>query len=337
MDLANYAGKNTFLLRDDDGDATFVTGKGKSAETHSELIYPTQIPGQDWSYWDVNAGAADDVIDARGSTLSAFFYGGTGNDTIYGSTGYFNHIEGGDGNDLIDAQLVGSLEQYPRGETELLGGAGADTIYGGWGEDHIDGGAGRDIISAGAGEDWVVYDASDIRVEADGGYDTLDASSAAATNVRSNKGVTIDLSSSRDIFSNFEAVIGSKFNDTLTGDNADNRFDGGAGNDIINAGGGNDFVVYDPSDTSVDGGFDWDVISGEDSPVGMNLDLTTTHRNFETVDGSRFDDVIKGDNNNQTIYGNDGNDVIDGGVGYDSIQPRLWKRHLGLRPRRQRL
>ncbi len=91
----------------------------------------------------------------------------------------------------------------------------------------------------------MVYDASDIRVEADGGLDTIDASSAAATNVRSAKGVTIDLGSSRDIFFNFEDVIGSQFNDTLTGDNADNRFDGGAGSDIIKAGGGDDFVVYD--------------------------------------------------------------------------------------------
>jgi Ca2+-binding RTX toxin-like protein len=259
MDLANSASKNTLTLFDENGTDTYITGKGKSGQTHTDTIYPTLFPGSgDWYVWDVNAGAADDVIDARGSTLPAFLYGGTGNDTIYGSMAYFNHIEGGDGNDLIDAQLVGTLETYPTGYTELLGGAGADTIYGGWGEDSIDGGAGRDIISAGAGDDWVVYDATDIRVEADGGRDTLDASSAAATNVRSGKGVTIDLSSSRDIFFNFENVIGSKFNDTLTGDNADNRFDGGAGNDTISAGGGNDFVVYDPNDTSVDGGFDWD-------------------------------------------------------------------------------
>lgn len=319
----DYSTKNTFLLRDLDGDATFLTGKGKTASIVSETIYPTVVSGGEdsYSYWDIHAGAADDLIDARGSTNYAYLYGDIGNDTIYGSTGYFNHIEGGDGNDLIDARLVGSMNQYPSGRAELLGGAGADTVYGGWGEDFVDGGAGRDIIDAGAGSDWVVYDATDLRVEGDGGRDTIDASSAAATNVRSGKGVTIDLSSNRDIFFNFEDVIGSNFNDTLTGDNADNRFDGGAGNDTIKAGGGNDFVVYDPNDTSVDGGFDWDVISGEDSPVGMNLDLTTTHRNFETVDGSRFDDVIKGDSNSQTIYGNDGDDVIDGGVGYDYINP----------------
>ncbi|MDP3759234.1 MAG: calcium-binding protein [Ramlibacter sp.] len=318
----DYATKNTFVLRDSDGDATFVTGKGKSASTITETIYPILGTGEDPYFWDIHAGAADDLIDARGSVHYAYLYGDTGNDTIYGSTGYFNHIEGGDGNDLIDARLVGSMTQYPSGHTELLGGSGADALYGGGGEDFIDGGAGRDIIDAGAGSDRVVYDATDIRVEGDGGRDTIDASSAAATNVRSGKGVTIDLSSNRDIYSNFEDVIGSNFNDVLTGDNSDNRFDGGAGNDTIDAGGGNDFVVYDPSDTSVDGGFDWDAISGEDSPVGMNLDLTaTTYRNFETVDGSRFDDVIKGDSNRQTIYGNDGGDVIDGGVGYDYIHP----------------
>jgi Ca2+-binding RTX toxin-like protein len=317
--------KNTYVLRDLDGDATYITGKGKSALTTTETIYPTQVPGGEDGYhymWEIHAGAADDRIDARGSTLEAFLYGDTGNDTIYGSTGYFNHIEGGDGNDLIDARLVGTMNPYPSGNTELLGGAGADTLYGGWGEDVIDGGAGRDIINAGDGSDWVVYDANDISVEADGGRDTLDASLAAATNVRTGKGVTIDLSSNRDIFFNFEDVIGSRFNDTLTGDNASNRFDGGAGNDTINAGGGEDFVVYDVNDTSVDGGFDRDRLSAENSSVGVNIDLTsTTHRNFEAVDGSRFDDIITGDSGRNDIYGNNGNDVIDGGAGYDYINP----------------
>ncbi len=321
----NYATKNTFLLRDLDGDATYITGKGKSAQVVTETIYPTEVVVDEYysySYWEIHAGAADDLIDASPSTLNAFLYGDTGNDTIYSSTGYFNHIEGGDGNDLIDATKAGSLEAYPSGHTELFGGAGTDTILGGWGEDFIDGGAGRDTINADAGDDRVIYDPNDIRVEADGGFDTLDASAAAATNVRSGKGVTIDLSSNRDIFFNFEAVIGSRYNDTLTGDNASNWFDGGGGNDTINAGGGNDTVVYDINDTSVDGGYDWDVlISGEDAVTGMNVDLTKTHRNFEEVYGSRFDDIITGDSNQNRIYGNDGNDIIDGGAGEDSINP----------------
>jgi Ca2+-binding RTX toxin-like protein len=313
----DYSTKNTFVLRDLDGDATYITGKGKTASTVTETIYPVS-GGEDW--WDIHAGAADDTIDARGSTLNAWLYGDTGNDTIYGSTGYFNHIEGGDGNDMIDARLVGSLNLYPSGRAELLGGSGADTVYGSWGEDLIDGGAGRDIINAGDGSDWVVYDATDIRVEADGGFDTLDASSAAATNVRSGKGVTIDLSSNRDIFSNFEAVVGSSFNDTLTGDNADNRFDGGAGSDTIIAGGGEDFVVYDANDKLVDGGFDRDKLSAENSSFGVVIDLTAnTYINFENVEGSRFDDIITGDGNRNDIFGNDGDDVIDGGAGYDHI------------------
>ncbi len=76
------------------------------------------------------------VIDARGTIAYAHLYGDTGNDTIYGSTGYFNHLEGGDGNDLIDARLAGTMNPYPSGRTELLGGSGADTIYGGWGDDY---------------------------------------------------------------------------------------------------------------------------------------------------------------------------------------------------------
>lgn len=314
----DYAGKNTFLLYDDDGDATYITGKGKSALTVHETIYPTPVPDEGWYHWDVHAGAADDVIDARGSTLDAFLYGDTGNDTIYGGAGYLNHIEGGDGNDLIYAYQPVSLFDW--GRTELLGGAGSDTIFGGTGEDLIDGGAGRDIINAGDGDDRVVYDATDISVEADGGRDTIDASSAAATHVRSGKGVTIDLSSTRDAFSNFESIIGSKFNDTLTGDNAENWIDGGAGNDTIKAGGGNDFVVYDASDTSVDGGFDMDLLTAWNSPVGVTIDLTSaTHVNFEDIDGSHFNDVLTGDSQANYIYAGDGDDVVDGGGGEDTI------------------
>lgn len=320
----DYLTKNTFLLRDLDGDATWTIGKGKSGLVGLETIYPTVVSGGEdpYSYWNIDAGAADDVIDARGTSHNVYLYGGTGNDTIYGSTGHYNYIEGGDGNDLIDARLVGSMSPYPTGNAELLGGAGADTILGGWSQDLIDGGAGRDTINAGDGEDTVVYDPNDIRVEADGGYDTIDASNAAATNAKTGKGVTIDLSSNRDIFFNFEAVIGSQFNDTLTGDNANNSFDGGAGSDIIKAGGGDDFVVYDPNDTFVDGGFDQDRLSAENSPFGVTINLASnTHTNFENVHGSQFDDVLTGDTNRNDIWGNAGDDVIDGGAGYDYINP----------------
>ena len=322
----DYTTKNTFTLADTEGFATYITGKGKATLIVQETIYPEN---SDYPYWEIHAGGADDTIDARASTLDARLYGDSGNDLIYGSQGYFNYLDGGDGNDTIDGRLVGSAAYYPTangpggpGMAILMGGAGSDTIYGSLGgEDFIDGGAGRDIIDAGGGSDFVVYDASDISVQGGSGFDTLDASSAAATNARMGKGVTIDLSSNRDIFSNFEAVIGSRYDDTLTGDNASNRFDGGDGNDAISAGGGDDFVVYDQKDTSVDGGFDYDTISGEDSFVGMNLDMTTTHRNFENVIGSRFNDTIKGDANFNDIYGGDGNDVIDGGVGMDYINP----------------
>jgi Ca2+-binding RTX toxin-like protein len=311
----NYDTKNTFTLTDTSGDATYITGKGKSAQIVHEDLPLT--PG----YWEIHAGAGDDLIDARQSTFDVSLYGDTGNDTIYGSTGYYNHIEGGDGNDLIDARLVGTLNSSPSGGTDLLGGSGNDTIYGGWGEDFIDGGAGRDVIDAGAGDDRVIYDPNDIKVEGDGGRDTIDASTAAATNVRTGKGVTIDLSSNTDIFFNFEAVIGSKYNDTLKGDNADNWFDGGDGNDTINAGGGNDYVVYDAKDKSVDGGYDWDYLDAWNSSSAVTIDLatSTSHRNFEAFYGSRFDDVIKGTNGNNDLYGNDGNDAINGGAGFDYL------------------
>lgn len=317
----DYTTKNSFLLGDLDGLATYISGKGKTAAVVTETIYP-QATGED-GYWDVYAGAANDLIDARGTTYDAYLYGETGNDTIYGSTGNYNVIDGGDGADLIDARLTGTAVPGSWAEGQLYGGAGADTLYGGRGEDYINGGAGRDIIDGGDGSDRVVYDATDIRVEGDGGFDWIDASEAAATNVRSGKGVTIDLGSNRDIFFNFEAVVGSRFSDSLTGDNARNFFDGGPGSDVINAGGGEDYVVYDPNDTLVDGGFDEDWLDAEYSPVALNLDVMASTRflNFESVEGTRFDDTILGSNGYNNFWGYDGDDFIDGRGGQDYIFP----------------
>ena len=66
-----------------------------------------------------------------------------------------------------------------------------------------------------------------------------------------------------------ENLIGSNFNDTLTGDSNDNTIDGGEGNDVIHGGGGldmlkggdgNDTLYSDNSIASFNGGADIDTV-----------------------------------------------------------------------------
>jgi len=54
-----------------------------------------------------------------------------------------------------------------------------------------------------------------------------------------------------DTLVNIQTILGSHFNDTLTGDDRANVFDGGFGNDVINGGAGNDTLFVDIIGTSL--------------------------------------------------------------------------------------
>ena len=148
---------------------------------------------------------------------------------------------------------------------------GNDVIDGGAGDDRIDGGAGADTVVGGAGDDRIVYDADDASVNGgdgttDNGIDTLDASGATG-------GVTIDLTDTTDAFEGFENVIGSDFDDVLTGADtaSDNRIESGGGNDVIAMGeqlGAGDVIAGGEGDDRLT--FTYDIgTSGSDLLAGV--------------------------------------------------------------------
>jgi Ca2+-binding RTX toxin-like protein len=111
----------------------------------------------------------------------------------------------------------------------ILGTNRGDYIRGLQGDDTIEGGFGSDIIQGGAGIDTASY-------------------------ANSYAGVTVNLGSQApqqggdaegDELSSIENLIGSAHNDVLTGNGLDNRFEGGAGGDIIDGGGGSDTASYE--------------------------------------------------------------------------------------------
>ncbi len=88
--------------------------------------------------------------DAGGaSTLQ----GGLGNDSIYGVGGAFNILEGQDGNDLIQAGVLGNGGG--------VGAGGNNTLSGGVGNDTLVAGAATDILIGGAGDDWLIGSTGD--------------------------------------------------------------------------------------------------------------------------------------------------------------------------------
>lgn len=162
-------------------------------------------------------------------------------------------ITGTAGNDIIAGTAAANVMEGLQGNDVLGGGGGNDTIHGGDGNDALNGGPGADLLDGGAGLDTVSYGSSAIG---------LRASLAAPAG---NTGIAAG-----DTYVQVENLLGSAFNDTLAGDNADNRITGGAGEDVLSGGGGLDQFV---------GGFGADILTGgagpdrfiyygfEDSPV----------------------------------------------------------------------
>ena len=183
-----------------------------------------------------SAAAAPDILE-----------GGDGNDTIFGGGG-FDNIRGGNGDDLIDGQAGGGTYSGEVGNDTVLGGAGDDWFFMGsnYGQDSIDGGSGADSVFFGE----FVTAASAVNVD-------LGAGTAAGGGAGGSGSATLG---------SIENVLGSQFNDRITGSNAANLLSGDAGNDRIEGGAGNDTLRGE-------GGADNFVFSV--TPGAANADLIT--------------------------------------------------------------
>jgi len=226
----------------------------------------------------LNATAGNDYVEgmAGDDSVSA----GSGNDTVYGGTGR-DTVAGGDGND----QLFGD-----DGDDRLFGGAGADTLFGGAGNDLLVGGAGGDSIVGGSGLDIIDYSASD-------GAISVDLLSGAASGGHA----------AGDTLNGVDGIVGSAFNDTLMGKDAEaltgndiywDVLDGGAGNDSIDGRGGSDELSGGAGADTILGG------SGNDTAVGGI--------GADSLEGGTGNDLLTGGEGNDTVFGGADADVIHG-------------------------
>jgi Ca2+-binding RTX toxin-like protein len=170
---------------------------------------------------------------------------------------------------------------------------GFESFEGGGGDDQIDGSSG--------------YDRADYRTAQQG------------VNVNLATGVAQDGRGGTDSLTRIEGVMGSDFDDTLTGDAADNTFEPMAGNDVVDGGAGNDTLNYSNHfDFNGDGtGVNVDMTVGNATDTWGELD---TFVNIENVRGSVYDDTIIGNGGNNALNGNAGMDQLSGGLGADTFQ-----------------
>lgn len=271
----------------------------------------------------IEGRAGDDLIAGENGNDTASYAGASGSVTINLATGT---ASGADGNDTLL-----TIEN-------VIGSAYADTITGDDGDNRLTGGAGADFMDGGAGIDTLSY-------------------------VEATTGVGVDLSpgangspgpggfageAAGDKFLNVENVDGSNFDDSIYGNNFDNALagrdgqdllTGWGGNDQLSGGSGNDYLIGGAGDDLLDGGTGFDRVGyslGSVTGVTVDLSLQGVAQNtgmgmdtligIEHVSGTRFDDVLTGNDGDNWIWGGSngsgitGNDILSGGGGNDHLQ-----------------
>lgn len=181
----------------------------------------------------LNGGGDDDLI--HGGEEGDRLFGGLAQDEIYGGTGA-DLISGDAGDDTMNGNEGGDT---------LRGGAGIDALYGDEDNDRLNGGANGDALYGGSGIDSADYS------------DALAAVTVNMASVAVNRG-----DAAGDIYLGIENLIGSAFDDRMTGDVLANGLSGGDGNDTLAGGNGNDTLAGSDGNDSLQGN------SGDDNLIG---------------------------------------------------------------------
>lgn len=262
---------------------------------------------------EIVVGSGYDDIIVAGGTVHAL-YGGAGNDRLIGSDGNdllvggagADVIDGGAGIDTVDysaspaAVLVNLALGFGQGGDaegdqisnveRVIGSSFNDTLIGSGQHSVLIGGAGADTLIGGTGFDTADYSAS---------------SAAVTVNLATGQGSGGDAEG--DTLIGIHGLVGSAFNDHLTGGPGDDVLAGGLGADVLVGGGGNDTADYSSSlvamtvNLAAGTASDGDTLSGISNVIGAALASNT----------------LIGDANNNTLTGGAGNDIIDGGAGAD--------------------
>jgi Ca2+-binding RTX toxin-like protein len=227
-------------------------------------------------------------------------------------------------NRLIGNAGINSLSGLV-GNDELRGLGGADILNGGDGNDLLLGGAGSDTLNGGAGTDTASYD--DL-----------------------NSGVTVSLAAGSasapggdiDTLVSIENIVGSRFGDSLTGDDAVNLLEGAAGDDLLSGRGGEDILDGGTGADHMYGGTGNDKYRVDNQndlifeSAGEGVDEVTAsighylHANVENLTlsataggifgvGNDLANTILGNAESNLLLGGGGDDIVRGGAGVDSL------------------
>ena len=277
----------------------------------------------------LNANGGDDTVDASAlhdAAIALTIDGGTGNDTLRGSSGA-DLLFGGDGNDTVS------------------GGGGTDTAFLGNGDDTFiwNPGEGSDIVDGQDGTDTMRFNganvAEDVNISANGDH---------ALFARNIGGVTMDLHGVEHV--TFNALGGADHvtvNDLGGTDVTEVTVDlaraggiegdGAADKVTVNATAGDDVIIVSTlgDSTAVDGlhtrvtvdhaeaDRDQLIIHGLGGNDVIDATLTAAGKIGLVLDGGSGDDILIGGEGDDTLLGGDGDDVLIGGNGHNTLNGGL--------------
>lgn len=267
-----------------EGNDTLVNITNAFGSDYNDTILGSSDPD---AYHRYEGLKGDDYIEARGSGANRIEYvhaDGSVTVDLQAERAY-----GADGNDTII------------GFNRVKGSYHDDSIFGDSGDEKLRGLGGDDWIDGRVGDgDWVEYNSSPDAVKVDLGYA---AGYGRAWGAEGN-----------DTLVNIERVRGSEYNDTIYGDGNNNVIAGRTGDDIMNAGGG-DQDIADYSGT-VDQSVYVDLSTGRSSGYFGNDTLI----GFEGIVAPMANDTLVGDGGDNFLFGGYGNDSIVGGAGSDIFE-----------------
>jgi Ca2+-binding RTX toxin-like protein len=214
----------------------------------------------------IDGGAGLDTIDYKARTLA-----------ITAALSDAVQTTGNGQSVAMEADAYTSVENY-------IGGSGVDTVTGSAEANVIDGRDGDDALNGGLGNDTFVEAGLTQTIAADSGGDAIDGGGGVDTVTYEGRtsGVTVTLDgvtpdndgqggvTEGDELTNIERVVGTAFDDTITGHTTDDVLEGLAGNDALSGLTGND---------QLEGGVGTDTYTcgaGDDLIIDVDTNPTTT-------------------------------------------------------------
>ena len=314
----------------------------------------------------INGTEGNDILQSTAENDFIFGFGGNDYIAVDQSSGQ-DYIEGGFGIDTFDVRIGSRCYINLRlGEYETFGGTGEpargtlvgiESAWGTDGNDSLFGSSDDNLLLGEGGDDWL---------EGGWGADTLiggQGIDTASYYFSPTGSVVADLllggssgDARGDTYSGIENLVGSQTGDQLFGDDLPNEIDGAEGHDLIvgrggadrlYGGDGQDILMGGAGGDYLDGGLDnfngpekWDDwVTYVDASARVVVDMLLPADNtgdaagdvlveIENLQGSQFNDDLRGDdlpnvigglNGDDTLFGRGGNDVLWGHGGNDHL------------------